>query len=101
MPHRLSGRTPSHRASAAGWPASALAALSVLNSWQGVLATMGAVAVITIVVALFLPFGKGPQLIRPLASVPAVDSPEFLRLMSTVLNAPIEAGSEPQILNNG
>src|SRR5205823_11469685 len=36
-----------------------------------------------------------------LASVPAVDSPEFLRLMSTVLNAPIEAGSEPQILNNG
>jgi cardiolipin synthase len=73
----------------------------LLNSWQGVLAAMGVVALITIVVALFLPFGKGPQLIRPVAAVPAVDSPEFLRLVSNVLTAPIESGSEPQILNNG
>ena len=62
---------------------------------------MGAVALITIVVALFLPFGKGPELIRPVAPVPAVESPEFLHLASAVLTAPIETGSEPQILNNG
>ncbi|MBV8798457.1 MAG: hypothetical protein JO208_01405 [Alphaproteobacteria bacterium] len=64
-------------------------------------AAMGVVALITIVVALFLPFGKGPQDIRPVAPVPAVNSPDFLRLVSTVLTAPIESGSEPQILENG
>jgi cardiolipin synthase len=62
---------------------------------------MGAVALLTIIVALFLPFGKGPELIHPLAPVPAVNSPEFLRLTSTVLTAPVETGSEPKILNNG
>lgn len=93
-------RTSSRRAKATAAPRF-FAALSFLNSWQGVLAAMGAVALITIVVALFLPFGKGPGLIRPLAPVSAVDSPDFLRLMSNVLTVPIDTGSEPQILNNG
>jgi len=84
---------------AAGLPCAA--ALGFLTSWQGVFAAMGVVALLTIVVALFLPFGKGPALIRPVAPVPAVNSPEFLRLMSNVLTAPIETGSEPQILENG
>jgi cardiolipin synthase len=35
------------------------------------------------------------------AAVPAAGSPDFLRLASTVLTAPVETGSEPQILNNG
>ncbi len=75
--------------------------LGFLNSWQGVLAAMGAVAIVTTIVALFLPFGKGPQDIRPLAPVPPVESPDFLRLISTVLTAPVDTGSEPQILENG
>ncbi|MBV9569907.1 MAG: hypothetical protein JO056_01525, partial [Alphaproteobacteria bacterium] len=72
-----------------------------MNSWQGVFAAMGVVALITIVVALFMPFGKGPQLIRPVAPVPSVNSPDFLRLVSNVLTAPVESASEPQILENG
>jgi cardiolipin synthase len=94
-------KAPSRRTKASGSPGRFVAALGFLNSWQGVLAAMGVVALITIVVALFLPFGKGPRMIRPLAPVPAVNSPEFLRLISNVLTAPIETGSEPEILNNG
>jgi cardiolipin synthase len=102
MPRRSSHRTPSRRTKAASdSPGSLLAVLGFLNSWQGVLAAMGTVALVTILVALFLPFGKGPELIRPLAAVASVDSPEFLRLTSTVLTAPVETASEPQILNNG
>src|ERR1041385_2932171 len=97
-PHK---RSSPHTKGSSGAVSRFNAGLGFLNSWQGVLAAMGAVALITIVVALFLPFEKGPQLIRPLAPLPAVDSPEFLRLMSNVLTAPIETASEPQILNNG
>src|SRR4051794_31115144 len=99
MPRR-SPKTPSRRTKPAAVPRF-LRVLGFLDSWQGVLAAMGVVALITIVVALFLPFGKGPRMIRPLAPVPAVNSPEFLRLISNVLTAPIETGSEPEILNNG
>ncbi|HSC17293.1 MAG TPA: phospholipase D-like domain-containing protein [Rhizomicrobium sp.] len=102
MPRRASHKTPSgHAGPVTGFAARVRRTLSFLNSWQGVLAAMGMAALITIVVALFLPFGKGPQLIRPVGRVPGVDSPEFLRLVSNVLTTPIETGSEPQILNNG
>jgi cardiolipin synthase A/B len=94
---KSSRRTKADQGSSAGL----FTALGFLNSWQGVLAAMGTVALITIIVALFLPFGKGPDLIRPVTAVPAAGSPEFLRLTSTVLTAPVETGSEPQILNNG
>jgi cardiolipin synthase len=102
MPRRSSHRKTSRRSKAApGSPGRFRAALAFLDSWQGVLAAMGAVALVTILVALFLPFGKGPELIRPLAALPTVDSPEFQRLVSAVLTAPVETGSEPEILNNG
>src|SRR3954471_16853862 len=94
-------KAPSRRTKASGSPGRFVAALGFLNSWQGVLAAMGVGALITIVVALFLPFGKGPQMIRPVAPIPAVDSPEFLRLISNVLTAPIDTGSEPEVLENG
>jgi cardiolipin synthase len=71
------------------------------RSWQGALAGFGAVALLTVLVALFLPFGKGPHLLRPTAPVPGVQSPEFLRLLSNVLNAPIDSGPPPVVLNNG
>jgi len=102
MPRRVSHRPSSRRPKAPSGRRGRLdAALGFLNSWQGVLAAMGMAALITALVALFLPFGKGPQDIRPLAPLPAVESPDFLRLMSAVLTAPVETGSEPQILENG
>ena len=70
-------------------------------SWQAALAGFGAVALLTVLVALFLPFGKGPRLIRTTAPVPPVQSPEFLRLVSDVLNVPIDSGPPPAVLNNG
>src|SRR5438105_11584909 len=51
--------------------------------WRATLAGFGAVAFVTVLVALFLPFGKGPSLLRTTATVPPVQSPEFLRTLST------------------
>lgn len=102
MPRRAPRKASPRHAKATSRPSGRLAALlGYLDSWQGVLSAMGTVALVTGAVALFLPFGKGPQDIRPLAPVPAVDSPQFLPLVANVLTAPIETGSEPQILNNG
>ncbi|HEY4116000.1 MAG TPA: phospholipase D-like domain-containing protein [Rhizomicrobium sp.] len=102
MPAHPRGRKRSTPAKSASGSRGGLAALlGFLDSWEGVLATFGAVALLTILVALFLPFGNGPHWIRPVAPVPAAGSPQFLPLVSNTLTAPIESGSEPQILNNG
>jgi cardiolipin synthase len=69
--------------------------------WAVVLLVFGGVAAITVVVALFLPFGKGPSLFAPNAPVPPAGSPRFLALVSNVLTLPVETGSRPLVLNNG
>lgn len=63
--------------------------------------TVGAVTVITAVVVLFMPFGKGPDIIKPDGPVPQTGSPQFLALLSNVMTLPVEKASPPVILNNG
>jgi cardiolipin synthase len=69
--------------------------------WELVFLTFAAVTIVTAVVILFLPFGKGPALIKPNASVPATGSPQFLALISNVMTLPVEKAAAPVVLNNG
>jgi cardiolipin synthase len=69
--------------------------------WELTLLGFGGIAIVTIVVVLFLPFGKGPEVIRPTSSVPATGSPQFLTLLSNTMTLPVETGSRPVVLNNG
>ncbi|MBV9062675.1 MAG: hypothetical protein JOY77_07075, partial [Alphaproteobacteria bacterium] len=71
------------------------------NCWEiGILLT-GLLSFIGIIVILFLPIGKGPELMIPNGPVPAAGSPGFPRYLSASMTLPLDSGPRPQILEDG
>jgi cardiolipin synthase len=62
---------------------------------------IGLVSFIAIVVILFLPVGKGPDLITATNPVPPAGSPPFLAAISNHMALPLDRGERPEILQNG
>jgi len=66
-----------------------------------VLLVIGIIAVVSILGALFFPVGNEPKRLYTSAPSPSVDSPDFLVALSHAVNAPVETGTSPEILENG
>ena len=69
--------------------------------WQLALFSVGVVAFITVMSALFLPVGERPAHVYPDSTVPAVASADFATALGAVVGAPVERGGSIAVLNNG
>lgn len=109
----MASRTTKKRASASAHPArqtanwlatvrrAGSAILDRFAWWELLFLSVGAIVIATALVVLFLPFGKGPALIKPASPIAATGSPQFLSTLSNIMTLPIEKASRPQTINNG
>jgi cardiolipin synthase A/B len=68
--------------------------------WVDFLALAGAIALTSSLLTLFFSFGRRPERVAT-TSRPPVDSDEFLLGIAGTMNAPLQAGGEARLLNNG
>jgi cardiolipin synthase len=68
--------------------------------WLKVLAGLGAAALVTAIVTLFMSYGRRPPDLT-LTSTPAVSSPEFLASVAGMGGGPLRTGGSVQYLANG
>jgi cardiolipin synthase A/B len=68
--------------------------------WLVTLAAIGGLAVAAVIVSLFFALGRRPQRMWT-EEIGAVDSPDFLRPVAALLNAPMRRGGTATLLNNG
>ncbi|HEV2146683.1 MAG TPA: phospholipase D-like domain-containing protein [Longimicrobiaceae bacterium] len=68
--------------------------------WLLLLATLGAVAVVSVIISLFFSLGRRPREIW-VSQAPAVDTRDFLAGISGTVNAPLQEGGFARLLNNG
>ena len=73
--------------------------ISILPWWGWTLLALGALAVVMVTSALFLPDFHEPDFL--VGADPAADSPEFIDLIISALNVPVLRGSSARILQNG
>jgi cardiolipin synthase A/B len=69
--------------------------------WLTALLGIGIVTSLTVVNALFLGADSKPTKITVSDELAAVDSPDFIRSLANLVNAPVEQGGTVEILNNG
>jgi cardiolipin synthase len=77
---------------------------SIMNRfavWELMLLGFGAVALVSILVVLFAPFGDGPELIHTTGPVPPAGSDAFVAELSDVMTLPVALAPRPTVLNNG
>jgi cardiolipin synthase A/B len=68
--------------------------------WVRALAVVGAVAILTVIVALFTSFGRRPSVYR-VTEAPPVDDPDFLVSLAGAMGSPVRSGGTAKLLNNG
>lgn len=68
--------------------------------WIILFATLGFLAVCTVLITLFSSLGRRPPAIR-ISAAPPVRSPEFLAAVAGTAGTPVRAGGTVQLLNNG
>lgn len=73
--------------------------ISILPWWGWTLLALGALAVVMVTSALFLPDFHEPDFL--VGADPDADSPEFIDLIISALNVPVLRGSSAHILQNG
>jgi cardiolipin synthase len=73
--------------------------ISILPWWGWTLLALGALAVVMVTSALFLPDFHEPDFL--VGADPDADSPEFIDLIISALNVPVLRGSSARILQNG
>src|SRR5262245_53546037 len=69
--------------------------------WQLTMFVIGIIASGSVLGALFLAVGSEPATVYADASVPPVDTPQFVTALSTIVGAPVESGGTIRVLNNG
>jgi cardiolipin synthase A/B len=67
--------------------------------WLLALAAIGAVATVSVLLTLFVPFGRPGRF--SIAEAPPVGTGAFLRAVSASVNAPLVRGGTARLLNNG
>jgi cardiolipin synthase A/B len=73
--------------------------ISILPWWGWTLLALGALAVVMVTSALFLPDFHEPDFL--VGADPDADSPEFIDLIISALNVPVLRGTSARILQNG
>jgi cardiolipin synthase len=68
--------------------------------WVVLFASLGFLAVCTVLITLFSSLGRRPPDVR-IATPPPVGSPDFLAAIAGTAGAPVRAGGTVQLLNNG
>jgi cardiolipin synthase len=69
--------------------------------WELALLGIGLASFIGITVILFIPVGKGPDLISPTAAVPPAGSEQFLAMVSNFMTLPVDRAPAVEMLQNG
>lgn len=69
--------------------------------WEIGIFIIGAVSFVTVLLVIFFPLGSGPSKFTTTGVVPAVESQEFIDLISASLVLPLRPGDPIAILNNG
>lgn len=96
---RLHSRTPHSFSPASRHPASMLDFVTRHAAWLLVLAAVGAIAITSAVLTLFVRLGRPERM--ALVARPAVGTDAFMLAVSGAVNAPLMHGGSARLLNNG
>jgi cardiolipin synthase len=87
--------------SVSGWRARVHKLWQVYTGLELTLLGIGSVSFIAVVVILFLPIGKGPEVMIPMGAVPAAGTNPFMTTISNFMTIPIDQAPPVETFENG
>jgi cardiolipin synthase len=93
-------RMQKHKAGS-GWAAQIQGLWQTYTGIELALFGVGWASFIGVVVILFMPIGKGPELLIPTGAVPPAASSQFMETLSNFMTLPVDKAPAVEILENG
>src|ERR1700755_2606721 len=84
-----------------GWKARLNDLWRTYTGWELMLLAVGHASFIGIIVILFMPIGKGPEVMIPVGPVPAAGTAPFMRAISDFMTVPVDRAPSVETFENG
>ncbi len=84
-----------------GWKARLTSLWHVYTGMELALLAIGSASFIGIIVILFMPIGKGPEVMIPVGTVPAVSTGSFMTATSNLMTIPVDQAPAVETFENG